>query len=860
MASSLNHVWRALGLVLVLTAVVAHAGLDTAWGSTSIDGYKLLNNTRCNGHYRLFSDSASLEQCAQRCSEDSKCARYSTNTEAFCFLFDAKASCASQAQWISGVKDTRCGTVSEGEVLAVSCPFGTVISGVTFANFGKASGTCGAYRPSTCNVAGTKGVVEDLCVGQSECTIAASTSLFGKSRCVERAELTVQVECAAGPSFNEDVFFNAWSSRFWVEAERDVDVRRSEWKQYLASIPEYPTGKFSDSGILIVAGGKYLLPALTNIKLLRDMGCKLRIQIWHLGPEEMTAEHRQLLAPFGVETRDFKDYVSEEHLKPIAANVGLRLFQLKPLAMLYSDLENILMLDSDNSPIRDPSYLFDTREFLQYGTVFWADYWKTSIDNPIWDIVGVEPESTWEQESGQILINKRKAWNGLNLCMFFNNEFYMKLLNGDKDTFRFAWMAAGVQFYMMDQLPVAVGTLREVFNAQEEGFCSHTMLQHDPSGEPLFVHHNQLKRTKLPLGENFKYQKLPPSSGSFRTVPVQGLEVGGRVIPCNDVQGAGFLPIDEDETQVTLTKLGDFEVRFFQAQTAIPNELFEQFDVHDSLETLPLAPQGSIRMRRNTGENVTANCDLGMFEFDTSACELITACTGTQIEVTGPTASTDRVCESTTDTFTQTLEVEVNGGTFGVRVGSAGSFVSSATVSLSRGGSYEFQMVNVPATSPFTIETTAGTIFLNGVTNNMATGNDVVSLLTSATTPDDLLYADSNDAVAGGALVIGDTSTFSKTYVGHRRSFGGPFLRFNTAFSVQAQVFLLTDPSTTNAAFQNLRTTCMAQCMPEPDCLGIHVYQTDVMTACVGLNDLGESTETNLDSQSWTKVTEVTVV
>ena len=35
----------------------------------------------------------------------------------------------------------------------------------------------------------------------------------------------------------------------------------------------------------------------------------------------------------------------------------MRLFQLKPLALLHSDLEDILLLDSDNCPVKDPSFL-----------------------------------------------------------------------------------------------------------------------------------------------------------------------------------------------------------------------------------------------------------------------------------------------------------------------------------------------------------------------------------------------------------------------------------------------------------------------------------------------------------------------
>jgi hypothetical protein len=163
--------------------------------------------------------------------------------------------------------------------------------------------------------------------------------------------------CAVGPEFNEDTYFNAWSTRYWPKAEEQVDSRVEEWTSFMKALPDYPADRFAGRGIVVVAGGRYLEPALVMIKMLRQLGCTLRIQVWHLGKHEMTAAHRALLDPHDVETRDFEDFVAPEALIPIAANVGLRLFQLKPLALLHSDLEEILLLDSDNCPIRNPEYV-----------------------------------------------------------------------------------------------------------------------------------------------------------------------------------------------------------------------------------------------------------------------------------------------------------------------------------------------------------------------------------------------------------------------------------------------------------------------------------------------------------------------
>lgn len=387
---------------------------------------------------------------------------------------------------------------------------------------------------------------------------------------------------SAGPEFNEDVYFNAWSSRSWSQSAAQIHARQVDWHKALAMTPAYPAAKFSGAGIIVVAGGKYLKPALVMIRLLRDAGCTLPIQVWHLGQEEMTDAHKALLAPFSVETRDFRNYVDDASLQPIQANVGLRLFQLKPLAILHSSFENVLLLDSDNCPLRDPSYLFDSPEFIKFGAVFWPDFWKTSTTNPIHTIIGEDKlaKDEWEQESGQLLINKRAGWKALNLCVHFNSAFYMHLLNGDKDTFRFAWKASSTPFFMVDSWPVSVGTIKELHTAQQ-GFCGHTMLQHDLLGQPLFVHHNQLKNAHLPLGENFKYKKTPDMTQPFRAVPVPGMDlVGGGNLACTDIAGTGLKNVDDDTGTVALANLERFEVDYMTAQAEVCRPLSRLCGLH----------------------------------------------------------------------------------------------------------------------------------------------------------------------------------------------------------------------------------------------------------------------------------------
>jgi alpha 1,2-mannosyltransferase len=258
----------------------------------------------------------------------------------------------------------------------------------------------------------------------------------------------------------------------------DIEVLKNDWKTHISKIKKYPNS-YSGKGIVYTAGGvSYITCAWVSISLLRRSGCNLPIEIWHLGNEishEIAAKFKGLDVIF----RDFYENGS----------TVLNGYMLKPLAILYSSFEEVLFLDADNNCIKDPEYLFSLALYEENGCIFWPDFWHTSKTNSIWKIVESKAYDIPEQESGQILINKKKCWNELQLTLYFNqlSEHYYKILLGDKDTFKFAWLALETKFHMVEH---AVGSCGYKLNGV---FYGTTMVQHDPFGEILFLHRNLLK-------------------------------------------------------------------------------------------------------------------------------------------------------------------------------------------------------------------------------------------------------------------------------------------------------------------------------------------------------------------------------
>jgi len=205
--------------------------------------------------------------------------------------------------------------------------------------------------------------------------------------------------------------------------------------------------------------------------MLRHLGCQLPIELWHLRASEGDARISDVLAKLDVRCVNAAD-VRRHH--PARYLGG---WELKPYAILRSEFEQVLYLDADNVPVRDPSYMFDARAFADAGAVFWPDYGRLAADASIWRICGVRYRDEPAFESGQLLVDKRKCWRPLQLTVHMNehSDFYYRHVHGDKDTFHLAWRMLD-QSYAMVPHPI-------------ESLYG-TMCQHDFDGRRLFQHRN----------------------------------------------------------------------------------------------------------------------------------------------------------------------------------------------------------------------------------------------------------------------------------------------------------------------------------------------------------------------------------
>jgi hypothetical protein len=176
-----------------------------------------------------------------------------------------------------------------------------------------------------------------------------------------------------------------------------LNVDNARQMMDLAARRPAPLGdrRFDGRGVVICAGGfRYFTCAWVCVNLLRHHGCRLPIQLWHLGADEMTNGMRALVAPLDVECVD-----ALELQKRHPARV-LRGWELKPYSIINCPFREVLLLDADNVPLTDPEYLFDGAEYHRAGAVFWPDFGRLRPDRTVWPLAGIPCADEQEFETG----------------------------------------------------------------------------------------------------------------------------------------------------------------------------------------------------------------------------------------------------------------------------------------------------------------------------------------------------------------------------------------------------------------------------------------------------------------------------
>ncbi len=267
-------------------------------------------------------------------------------------------------------------------------------------------------------------------------------------------------------------------------------------------IPPYPKNvNFEGQGIVFAGGGKGYLPLVfANIFLLREVHhCRLPIEIWYVGSEEISPECLRLFtgAFDQVTLRDalsIKNPIDGLTMGHLIRDLNLgpgKYYPLKIFAILSSRFREVFFIDGDSFPLRDPSPLFQNALYLKHGNLFWPDVPPPNNDPAFFRHTNFRTtHDLLETESGQLLIDKQTHWPGLCVAWFLNQraDTLYTFLHGDKDTFDISSNLVNLPFALVSSPYSTVAGYVEAKAPRSVYFNS--IIHFDPTdGHPIFAHH-----------------------------------------------------------------------------------------------------------------------------------------------------------------------------------------------------------------------------------------------------------------------------------------------------------------------------------------------------------------------------------
>jgi len=231
------------------------------------------------------------------------------------------------------------------------------------------------------------------------------------------------------------------------------------------------------------------------------------IEVWHGHGEEVPRDLSAKLAKEGLYISDASQIIDQLSVNLKRRGNDKRLYMLKAVALVYTQFQEVLLLDADNFPVQNPASLFESNEFRKTGALFWPDFWHLEKKNAMWTIIDKTFEKGIQQESGQVLIDKGRHWGSVVLVLYMNlfHTLYYDYTHGDKDTFHFSFRAMNDTYHMI-QYPVGgAGHLMPEKKRNVLEFQGSTMVQHAPDGSIAFLHRNL---NKWPTGYRPKHEQI----------------------------------------------------------------------------------------------------------------------------------------------------------------------------------------------------------------------------------------------------------------------------------------------------------------------------------------------------------------
>ncbi len=226
---------------------------------------------------------------------------------------------------------------------------------------------------------------------------------------------------------------------------------------------------------IITASGTVdrLRDSYVSIKMLRDTGCKLPIELFYADEQEMPKSLYGIFHELNVNCINVQSHYP-------FAEYNARNFSIKAIALYLSKFREIIWMDSDVIPLVNFEALFNNTQYINNGYLFNNDLWSFKKLETVFtdkiekfmqflkddDKFSILPGSP-ELDSGLFLLNQEKLpykfFDILLLLNTNNHLIYDKVCYGDKDTFQIAIRMLFDNFYYNLAHPAVIGVKADGF-------------------------------------------------------------------------------------------------------------------------------------------------------------------------------------------------------------------------------------------------------------------------------------------------------------------------------------------------------------------------------------------------------------
>jgi alpha 1,2-mannosyltransferase len=222
-------------------------------------------------------------------------------------------------------------------------------------------------------------------------------------------------------------------------------------------------------GIVMSAGGKYFGEVITSIRMLRRTGSQLPVEVFLDSRQNYDAQTCETTLP----AMNARCYIMEDVWKTTPGIAAMATAQSKVFALLFSSFEDVMFLDADAFPVRNPDNLLTQEPYASRGLVTWPDASVSTTSHWFYEVARTPMplDARRSTDSSVMLFSKRIHSSSLLMATYYNYfgpKHYYPLISqashedGYKETFLQAAMVWDESFY-------DVKTPARILGAQRNG-------------------------------------------------------------------------------------------------------------------------------------------------------------------------------------------------------------------------------------------------------------------------------------------------------------------------------------------------------------------------------------------------------